>query len=448
MESKGALIPVTESQAAPRVPLHLRYFLLLRNNPNFRRLWAAQLVSEIGDWFYSLAVYDLLLETTHSGKAVSWAITIQFLPMAFMTPVAGALVDRFARRRLMIIADIVRGFTVLGLLLVHKASDIWMVYLVLGIETIFSSIFEPARNALLPNLARSDELLPANALSSATWSFCLASGAPLGGLVTALWGRQAAFVLNSISFFASAFFLLRIVSIEKHMQAIGHAAGHAIQRQLNMLREGVAYLRHNPRVMALVLSKAGLGLNGGALLLLAVFGERVFPVVGHGALGMGLLYGARGVGAGMGPLVGDRLTHGIESRMWKSIGFSFFLMGTAYVAFSFAPVLPVAAVCVFFAHMGGSNIWVMSTTLLQLHSIDRFRGRIFALDMGLNTLSASLSNWFIGFGLDNWGFTPRQLARRFGAMLTTPGFAWLPVQAKWGKHVEQRIDQHATSIAP
>src|SRR2546427_1561821 len=104
MDGESAVIPVTEAAAAPRAPMHVRYLRLIRTNANFRRLWLAQLVSEIGDWFYSLAIYDLLLETTHSGKAVSYAIIIQTLPWFFITPLAGPLVGRFSRRRFMILA--------------------------------------------------------------------------------------------------------------------------------------------------------------------------------------------------------------------------------------------------------------------------------------------------------------------------------------------------------
>src|SRR6266571_794125 len=140
MDRESAVIPVTEAAAAPRAPMHVRYLRLIRTNANFRRLWLAQLVSEIGDWFYSLAVYDLLLQTTHSGKAVSWAIIVQTLPWSLMTPIAGHIADRFSRRWLMITADIARGFLVLGLLLVHTASQVWLVYLLLGLEEIFASV--------------------------------------------------------------------------------------------------------------------------------------------------------------------------------------------------------------------------------------------------------------------------------------------------------------------
>jgi predicted MFS family arabinose efflux permease len=437
MDVESALIPVREAPAVPRTPLHLRYLSLLRRNRNFRHLWMAQLVSELGDWFYSLAVYDLLLKTTQSGQAVSWAIIIQLLPWFFMTPIAGFLADRFPRRRLMIAADLVQGFVVLGLFLVRSASDIWLVYVLLGVEVIFASIFEPARSALLPNLAQPEELLAANALSSATWSFALMVGAALGGVVAALLGRQVAFVLNSVSFFASALLLQRIQCAESHVQAAGRpASGASGSAGVRSLREGCEYLRQNPKVTVLVLAKTGLGCAGGGFLLLAVFGERIFPIGSHGALAMGLLYGAAGAGAGIGPLLGEHLTRGIQSRMWKSISLSLLVTGASYFALSHAPSLPLAALAVFCAHAGGSNVWVVSTSLLQLNVADRFRGRVFAVDFGLNVLAASGSNYIMGIGLDTWSLSARQLAAGLGAVLMIPSLLWLPAQATWAKEAE------------
>lgn len=434
MDPETSAIPVSEQPSQKREPLHLRYFGLLRSNRQFRRLWSAQLISELGDWFYSLAVYDLLLKITGSGQAVSYAIIIQLLPWFFMTPVAGFLADRFPRRQLMIVADIVRGFVVLGLLTVRTASDVWIVYALLGVEVIFASIFEPARNALLPNLTTPEEILPANALSSATWSFALTMGGALGGAVTALLGRQVAFVVNSLSFFVSAILILKIRVTESHVASSGeHQAHGAAHSGLRDLREGLTYFHENPKVAALVSTKAGLGLVGGTLLLLTVFGERVFTLAGEGALAMGLLYAARGAGAGIGPLIGDHLTRGVESRMWKSISLSFFVMGAAYLAFSRAPNLPLAMLGVFCAHMGASNNWVVSTALLQINTEDRFRGRVFAVDFGVCMLMAAVSNYVLGVGLDVWRLSPRQLAMGLGLVLMIPALLWLPVQAKWGK---------------
>ncbi|MFB3922737.1 MAG: MFS transporter [Terriglobia bacterium] len=435
MDPETSAIPVAERPSEKREPLHLRYFGLLRSNRDFRRLWMAQIISELGDWFYSLAIYDLLLKLTGSGQAVSYAIILQLLPWSFMTPLAGFLADRFPRRQLMIVADIVRGFVVLGLLTVREPSDVWIVYLLLVIEVVFASVFEPARNALLPNLTSPAEILPANALSSATWSFALTMGGALGGAVTALLGRNVAFVVNSLSFFASALLILRIRVKESHVTISGDRSASPASSGLASLREGLTYFRQNPKITVLVSAKAGLGIVGGAMLLLTVFGERIFPVAGEGALAMGLLYAARGAGAGVGPILGDHLTGGIEHRMWRSIGLSFFVMGAAYITFSHAPSLAVAMLCVFCAHMGGSNNWVVSTALLQIHTGDRFRGRVFAVDYGANMLMSAVSTYVLGVGLDIWGLSARQLAMGLGLVLLLPGLLWLPAQARWGRRI-------------
>ncbi len=424
------MVPISEGQA--RVPVHLRYFFLLRTNPRFRRLWLAQLISEIGDWFYSLAVYDLLLLLTNSGKVVAWSIIIQTLPWFLMTPLAGHIADRFSRRRLMIIADIARGFVVLGLLLVRTPSDVWLAYALLFAEVIFAAVFEPARNALLPNITSDEELLPANALSSATWSFALTIGAGLGGAAVALFGRDVAFIMNSLSFFASAILIGRILVREVHVEPDQQSSA-ARATQVGSLAEGAAYLRDNPKLSVLVLAKLGLGCMGGMLALLVIFGERIFPIAGKGALAMGLLYAARGVGAGIGPFIGDYFARNFQPRMWKLIGAGFFIMGASYFAFSRAPSLALALAALFFAHLGSSNVWVMSTTLLQLNSSDRFRGRVFALDFGLLMLSISASNYLVGKGLDDWGFGARQLAGFLGLMMLVPAALWLLAQSRWGR---------------
>jgi MFS family permease len=436
--------PVPVSEAQGRAPVHLRYFLLLRANRRFRDLWLAQLISEIGDWFYSLAVYDLLLHLTNSGKVVAWSIIIQTLPWFLMTPLAGHIADRFSRRRLMIVADVARGFVVLGLLLVRDRPDVWLAFVLLFAEVIFAAVFEPARNAILPNITSDEELLPANALSTATWSFALAIGAGLGGAAVAIFGRDVAFVMNSFSFFASALLIARIVVRETHVEP-EPAVGAAPKSQAGSLAEGAAYLRDNPKISVLVLAKLGLGCMGGMLALLVVFGERVFPIAGKGALAMGLLYGVRGVGAGVGPFIGDHLARDLQPRMWKIIGAGFLLMGAGYFAFSRSPSLAIALVSIFIGNVGSSNVWVMSTTLLQLNSADRFRGRVFALDFGLLMLSISASNYLVGKGLDDWGFSARQLAGFLGLMMIVPGFLWLLAQSRWGKADPPTDSHHGTN---
>jgi len=138
------------------------YFHLLRRNRNFRLLWLAQVVSEIGDWFYSLAVYSLLLDLTHNrAQAVGLAVVLQVLPAAFVSPTAGAINDRLSRKAIMIGADVARFFVVLGMLLVRTPGMVWLAYPLLFLETVGVAFFEPAHSAIIPNLVEPDEVLAA-----------------------------------------------------------------------------------------------------------------------------------------------------------------------------------------------------------------------------------------------------------------------------------------------
>jgi MFS transporter, DHA3 family, macrolide efflux protein len=253
----------------------------------------------------------------------------------------------------------------------------------------------------------------------------------LGGAAVTLFGRDIAFVMNSLSFFLSAILVARIVVRETHLEP-SQSRETQISRA-GSLAEGAAYLRDNPKISVLVLAKLGLGCMGGMLALLVIFGERIFPIAGKGALAMGLLYGVRGIGAGVGPFIGDLLARDLRSRMWKLIGWGFLIMGASYFAFSRAPSLGLALVAIFIAQLGSSNVWVMSTTLLQLNTHDRFMGRVFALDFGLLMLSISASNFLVGKGLDDWGFSARQLTAFLGLMMLIPGVLWFLAQARWGR---------------
>src|ERR1022692_3814071 len=183
-------------QAAPSISL-ASYWLLLRGNRNFRRLWMAQIVSEIGDWFYTLSIYTLLLQLTGHASSVALALVLQVLPQTLVGPMAGVVNDRLRRKHVMIAADLIRFGVVLAMLLVRSPSMVWLVYPLLLAETIMAAFFEPARSSVIPNIAAKGEALIANTLSSATWSENLLIGAWVGGVVAAFFGRDAVFVLRS-----------------------------------------------------------------------------------------------------------------------------------------------------------------------------------------------------------------------------------------------------------
>jgi len=406
------------------------YLSLLRDNRNFRLLYIGQTISQLGDWFNAVAVFALLLDLTGSATAVAWMMIVQFLPVAIVGPLAGVVVDRVNRRRLMIGTDILRGGLVLLLLLIRRPEQVWIAYVVMAFIVGAQAFFEPARTATIPNITSTEELMPANALSSATWSAMLALGASIGGLVTAVAGRNVAFIVNALSFFASAYFIAR-TQYDATPPVAARPTGWMALTGITDLIEGMRYVRHRSNVAALMLVKAGWGLAGGVLLLLTIFGQRVFPVGGSSAAGIGVLYAARGVGAGLGPIALRWILGQQPRRLRRSIGPAYFMVGVFYIALAGAPTLWVAALCVLFAHFGGSILWVFSTVLLQMEVPDRFRGRVFAAELALVTLMSSASSYWTGYQLDRAGWSPRMLAFALGAMFCVPGVLWLIIQSRW-----------------
>jgi MFS family permease len=119
------------------------YWRLVRDNRNFRRLWLAQIVSEIGDWFYVLAIYSLVLQLTGKAQSVGAALVLQVLPSTLVGPTAGVVNDRISRRTVMIAADLARMVIVLGMMLVRSAEWVWLVYPLLFLETVMWAFSSP-----------------------------------------------------------------------------------------------------------------------------------------------------------------------------------------------------------------------------------------------------------------------------------------------------------------
>src|SRR5437868_9300192 len=253
------------------------YARLLRQNRNFRRLWMAQIVSEIGDWFYSLALYSLLLQLTGRASSVALALVLQVLPQTFVGPAAGVVNDRVRRKHVMITADLVRMAVVLAMLLVRSRSMVWLVYPLRLLETIMAAFFEPARNAVIPSVTAREDVLVANTLSSATWSVNLLIGASAGGVVMALLGRDAVFVLNALSFLFSAFLIKGMHFNEPHADA-SHPLGVSDLFDFSPIFDGLRYVREHPRLRTVVFVKAGELMIGPSWVLFTVMGLRYFPV--------------------------------------------------------------------------------------------------------------------------------------------------------------------------
>jgi MFS family permease len=422
------------------------YARLLRRNRNFRRLWCAQIVSEIGDWFYTLAIYTLLLQLTGHASSVALALVLQVLPQTFVGPTAGIVNDRISRKKVMIAADLVRAAIVLSMLLVRSRSVVWLVYPLLLAETIMAAFFEPARSSVIPNITPREDVIVANTLSSTTWSMNLVLGATIGGVVAAWLGRDAVFILNGLSFLLSALLIGGMRFAEPHAEGLTPLRPRDLV-DFSPIAEGIQYVKDKPGVLATVFAKAGNLVIGPSWVLFTVMGQKYFPVRWHnldpqrGAmLGMSLLLGGRGLGAFIGPLISAPWAGHSHRRLRLGIFYGYVFIAIGYALIGKSGNIWQACFWAAFAHLGGATVWVFSTTLLQLNTDDRFRGRVFAADLGLCMLSIAVGAYVSGRFLDA-GISPRTVVTWTGIAMLVPACLWAFAMKLWRPSIKPELVQ-------
>jgi predicted MFS family arabinose efflux permease len=392
----------------------------------------------MGDWFNTIALYTIILQLTGSGRDVGLLLVARFVPSFLFGSISGVIADRFSRQKIMIVSDLLRALVVLGFLFVRRADQIWLIYVLTVLQLGLATFFEPAKTAAIPSIVEDRELLSANAISSVTWSAMLTLGAAIGGLITDRFGTDVAFVLDAGTYLLSAALIasIRVPKREKRKrQKISVSRLLGIRETI----EGIKYVKERPRVLALLLVKPAWGLGGGILTLLAVFGERIFPIGQGAAGGIGVLFAARGIGTAVGPIVARRISGEGEKRMQTSIGIAFLIGGAFYIAFGSSTSFILALIVLGIAHCGGSILWVFSTVMLQRNVVDSFRGRVFAAEMALLTLTMAASNYVTGELLDRFRLSPRIITIGIGLIFLMPGLTWFLSQRWWDRETEPEV---------
>lgn len=373
------------------------YVRLLRYNSDFANLWIAQVISLLGDWFNVIALSALVSQYSGgSGLAVSGLLLARFLPPLVVSPLAGVLIDRFNRKRLLIISDVLRAIIVMLLLFAATPDRLWLIYVLTVLQFCLSALFEPGRSAIMPSLVKGDDLLTANTLGNVTWSVMLAIGAAVGGVMAALFGTAVALVLDALSFLLSAWFIMRIKTPQERP-----AAQQGRQTRENF-REGVRFLVQNPATAALLFVKLGLSIGSVDALLIA-YGTVLYVLGENGTGSLGILYSAFGLGAILGPLLLNRLSDGTVRTMRRLVIVGFVMAVAGWMLFGTAPGLLLAALGLLVRAMGGSVNWTYSSTMIQMTTPDNLLGRVFSLDWVGFSLAQTISTLVIGLLIDTLG---------------------------------------------
>ena len=397
-------------------------FQLLRGNRNYRFTWTGQIVSEIGDNFNNIAVFALAMELTHSGMVVTGVLLARAIPAIAMGTVAGVLLDRFDRKQIMILSDLIRAVVALGFILAVTSHRIWVLYAFSALLMAASPFFSAGRSAILPTIANAQEIHTANSLTQTTQWMTLTVGTFLGATVVAL-GYKWAFAFNALSFIFSAWCIshLRAPDAQGFRAPQRMHARHEKIRPFDEYREGLRYMRSVPLVFAIALLSVGWATGGGAAqILFTLFGEVVFN---RGASGIGMIWGCAGLGLLSGGIIANWLGRRLSFRAYKLIVFvDFVVYGVTYVLFSRAQSFALALLFIFLSRSTMAINSVLNYSYLLRTVANRYRGRAFSTIDTFTWTMMMVS--MMGAGVASMRYDPRIIGTIAGLLSSTTAIFW------------------------
>tara|TARA_B110000438_G_scaffold279168_1_gene303369 strand:+ start:609 stop:1862 length:1254 start_codon:yes stop_codon:yes gene_type:complete len=407
------------------------YVQLLRSNGNFRSLWLASVISMLGEWFNTIALFFLILEYTGSEFLLGFLFTVRMASFALMQPFIGLLADRYSRKSIMVFANFTQIFLALGFLLVDSASDIpWMIALS-GLMMLLHGTYMTAERAAIPNVVSDEDLATANALDAASWSTALCIGALLGGVVVSNWGADAAFIIDSLTFVIAT---LLLIPVKIHQKVEEEMKTPFFKTAFSNIKRGWLRVYTESRLLRIIFAKTSWNIAGGALagVFLVLLGSETD---GYGAaMGFGIFFFARGVGTGLGPIIARNVLKD-ESKWPGLIGKLVVISGSFYVLVSLTLNISIVLTVflVLLAHAASGANWVLSTILTQRWVEDEMRGRVFSIDMLFMSIAFSISTSVAGYLVENYNLGIADGILYFGSLMMLSGILftlWNPSNSK------------------
>jgi MFS family permease len=445
----------------------ITYMQLLRGNRSFRRLWSGQVVSELGNWFNFIAALGLVRSVSVAApEATATMLVARLAPFALFAPLAGAFVDRWSRRTVMIVSDAARAVVALGFLLVRGPEDLWIAYACTVVATLLAAFFEAAKNAAMPNITGGQGLLAGNALMFSSRFLLMSFGAALGGWASARFGYKAAFIINAVSFLVSAYSIWLIpeeaikreTSGEDEMsreaetrEAAIHeterrTARRAAQRHTRVwtdLHEGWKYIARYPLLAAIIGVNVLWATGGGACnLIYDRLGGVVFAGRGglEGDAGVAALYAAVGAGVFFGMVLARWVGAHVElhGATAKFIGWMLLAHGVVFALAGLMPTLFLVGAMLFLSRLIIGMEFAVQETLMMRLVPDHLRGRVITTDRAAEIFVTSISTIFAAWSLH--AITPRTLTIVSGLLSATPGLFWLALFVSGRLHLPAHLE--------
>jgi MFS family permease len=339
---------------------------------DFRLFWISLFISNTGTWMQMIATNWVLYQLTDSPVQLGLNGIFRAIPAIGLGLISGTFADRYDRRRLMLGTQILLALLALGLGVLDDSGHVqaWQIYVFTFISSAVGSFDGPARQALFPSLVPRSILPNAVALNSLLWKGAALLGPTLGGLAISLMGTAGAFYANAASFLAVVVALLLM-----------RTSSSARQRQRDFLSEttaGFSYIVSQPVILGVMIMEGVSSVFGLDNAMLTIFASDILQV---GAGGFGLLQSARGLGAVVGSSLFIAMGH--RSDQGKILFYSAILYGTGFAFFGLSPSFLLSLGLI--AFIGATDtIWsACRSTILQLITPEKFRGRV----MGVFQLS-------------------------------------------------------------
>jgi MFS family permease len=360
-------------------------------NHDFSALWVGQVLSQIGDRFRFVAILVIVNELTGGDPLVISLLTLTVVIPQFVFGLLGGVVsDRFNRKTVMIVSDVLRALLVLPALLVDSSDRLWIIFLFgIGLE-IISVFFYPARNAVIPNIIRPGQLMTANTLMQGSYIVALIIGSSLAGYLTALLGTGFAIVFDSATFILSAG-AIALMTVPPVAAALNGERPTASELWRDA-KDGLRFIasRSDLRTVLVMTAVGMLGL--GAILVLGI--AYLEARLNVRAEGYGNTVAAIGVGILMGGLLVSRLARRVPANVL--VGASLITVGVSMVAFagagSYTVVVIAAAiigVCIVIARAS-------LDTFTQALVPDEMLGRVQATVLMTLAISIAVAQGFAG----------------------------------------------------
>jgi MFS family permease len=397
------------------------FLTLLRRNRNYRFTWSGQVVSEVGDHFNNIAVFSLALANTGSGLVVAGVLIARAIPAMFAGPIAGVLLDRWDRKRIMIASDLARAVIAITFLLGIPVGRTWLLYVLSGLLMFASPFFTAGRASILPSIATKDELHTANSLTQLTQWTTVTIGSFLGGASVGSFGYKVAFLFNAASFLFSAACISRL-RVEKGFRSERASLNEGqVVRPWHEYVEGLRYMRSSPLILGIGLVAVGWATGGGAAqILFSLFGEQVFH---RGPDGIGIIWGCAGIGLICGALLANAIGRRIRFETYKRvISISYVIHGLSYILFSQAPSFAMACLFIGMSRGAVAVSSVLNTAQLLRHVSNDFRGRVFSTIETWTWSTMLISMAIAGVASDH--VSPRVIGAWSGAASSCTALFW------------------------